>query len=171
LSRRESHETDMPPLRLYIETSAWSHYYADDMPERRDATREFFAQCEQQEEGVTLLIGRMVLEELEAAPGGRAARLLALVERYKGLALPESPEVEPLSAAYARLGALPPGKKADAYHAAMATIHEVDALVSWNYRHLLKLDRRRRINAVNMLLNYSRHLEIMTPSEVFADED
>ena len=32
----------MKKLRLYLETSVWSHYYADDVPEKREITRDFF---------------------------------------------------------------------------------------------------------------------------------
>jgi hypothetical protein len=29
-------------LKLYIETSVWNFYFADDAPEKKEITREFF---------------------------------------------------------------------------------------------------------------------------------
>jgi len=32
----------MRKLRLYLDTSVWNFYYADDAPEKREITRQFF---------------------------------------------------------------------------------------------------------------------------------
>jgi hypothetical protein len=92
--------------------------------------------------------------------------LIQLVERLRPAVLRIAPGVIELSAAYARHGAIPAKKESDARHAAMATIHEMDALVSWNYRHLVNYDRRRKINIVNVMMGYNKGVEIVTPPEV-----
>jgi hypothetical protein len=75
-----------------------------------------------------------------------------------------------LAEAYAAHGAIPPSRKADRLHAAIATVAEVDMLVSWNYRHLVNASRRQRITSVNRFAGYPRGIEILTPPEVFEDE-
>lgn len=58
---------------------------------------------------------------------------------------------------------------ADVRHIALATIAEVDALVSWNFRHIVRLDKIRLFNAVNVESGY-RVLNILSPREVTLHE-
>jgi predicted nucleic acid-binding protein len=53
----------------------------------------------------------------------------------------------------------------DMLHIAAATIAEVDALVSWNFRHIVRLDKIRLFNAVNIEQGY-KALTIYSPQEV-----
>ncbi|KZX12100.1 hypothetical protein MBFIL_12300 [Methanobrevibacter filiformis] len=53
----------------------------------------------------------------------------------------------------------------DALHIAIATVISVDVLVSWNFKHIVNLDKIKKFNAVN--LNEGYHiLEIRTPKEM-----
>jgi predicted nucleic acid-binding protein len=159
----------MPPLRLYIETSVWSHYFADDAPQWREATRRFFEAAQDPANELTIHVSQLVIDELLRSPAGKARELIELVERMRPSVLAIPPGIIELAAAYARYGAIPPKKESDARHAAMATIHELDALVSWNYRHLVNIPRRRKINIVNKLMGYNKGIEIVTPQEVMPD--
>lgn len=58
----------------------------------------------------------------------------------------------------------------DALHIAIATIYQVNVLASWNFRHIVNLDRIRRYNAVN-LKNGFTILEIRTPREILRFEN
>lgn len=53
----------------------------------------------------------------------------------------------------------------DALHIAIATINNVNVLASWNFKHIVNLDRIRQYNAVNLKNGYSL-LEIRTPREI-----
>ncbi|MFZ1792039.1 MAG: PIN domain protein [Anaerolineae bacterium] len=55
--------------------------------------------------------------------------------------------------------------QSDALHIALATISESDVLVSWNFKHIVHLDKIRQFNAVNMEKGY-RALQIYSPREV-----
>ena len=55
--------------------------------------------------------------------------------------------------------------RADMQHIALATIAEVDALVSWNFKHIVRLEKIRLFNAVNVESGY-RVLSIHSPREV-----
>ena len=50
-------------------------------------------------------------------------------------------------------------------HIALATIAEVDAIVSWNFKHLVRLEKIRLFNAVNVELG-NRVLSILSPRAV-----
>lgn len=60
----------------------------------------------------------------------------------------------------------------DMLHIALATIAEVDVLVSWNFKHIVRLDKIRLFNAVNLEQGY-KPLTIYSPREVIshAEED
>jgi hypothetical protein len=59
---------------------------------------------------------------------------------------------------------------ADCLHIAVATVAAVDLLVSWNFRHVVRFDKIRVFNAVNLEHGY-RSLEIYSPREVTTHEE
>jgi hypothetical protein len=160
----------MRALNLYVETSVWSHWYAEDAPERREATREFLSRCRDNSDATRIHISAFVLDELRGAPSRLATQLGTLLEDFHPAMLEPRPEVYELAQTYADLGVIPAGKLADRLHVAIATVAEMDMLVSWNYRHLVNVRRREMVNAANLLAGYLKRLEITTPPEVLEDE-
>ncbi len=55
--------------------------------------------------------------------------------------------------------------KADCQHIAMATILKADVLVSWNFKHIVNLDKIRGYNGINYQLGHNM-IEIRTPKEI-----
>jgi len=55
---------------------------------------------------------------------------------------------------------------ADCQHIAIATVHNVDVLASWNFKHIVNLERIRGFNSINLRDGYNL-LEIRTPREIF----
>lgn len=76
-----------------------------------------------------------------------------------------SAEVLELVEAYEARAILGPRYRNDLLHIALATVADVDVLVSWNFRHIVRLDRIELFNAVNMALG-RRALTIYSPREV-----
>lgn len=70
-----------------------------------------------------------------------------------------------LLAAYEAHRVLGPKFRADMLHIALATIAGVDLLVSWNFKHIVRFDRIRLFNAVNLEQGY-KPLTIHSPREV-----
>ncbi len=66
---------------------------------------------------------------------------------------------------YQSRGILTPRFFNDGLHIALATIAEVDVLVSWNFKHIVHLNKIRLFNAVNLEQGY-RSIEIYSPREV-----
>ena len=54
-------------------------------------------------------------------------------------------------------------------HIALSTIADVDILVSWNFRHIVRYDKIRQFNAVNLEQGY-HILDIYSPREVTSYE-
>ena len=59
---------------------------------------------------------------------------------------------------------------ADALHVALATVARCTVLVSWNFRHIVHLNKIRRYNAANVLHGFGE-IAIHSPPEVVPDED
>ena len=58
----------------------------------------------------------------------------------------------------------------DCRHIALATLNNADVLVSWNFKHIVNVDRILGYNSVNMKLGYPQ-IEILTPNMVVYDEN
>ena len=58
----------------------------------------------------------------------------------------------------------------DCRHIALATINKVDVLASWNFKHIVNLDRIKGYNSVNYRLGYSM-IEIRSPKDLIHYED
>jgi len=117
---------------------------------------------------------KVVLSEVVAAEIGEApeavqrqyAELLSFSPEY----IEVTEEALALADAYQRKGILPAKFEDDMLHIALATIAEVDVLVSWNFRHIVHLDKIRLFNAVNLELGY-KPLQIYSPREVSGYEE
>lgn len=53
----------------------------------------------------------------------------------------------------------------DSLHIAVATVAEVDLLVSWNFKHIVHFNKIRLFNGVNLELGY-KPIQIYSPREV-----
>jgi hypothetical protein len=53
----------------------------------------------------------------------------------------------------------------DCRHIALATINKVDVLASWNFKHIVNLDKIKGYNSVNLRLGYQM-IEIRSPKDL-----
>jgi predicted nucleic acid-binding protein len=70
-----------------------------------------------------------------------------------------------LLSAYQERGVLGPRFRNDMLHIAVATVAGVDVLVSWNFQHIVRLDKIQLFNGLSLELGY-RPLGIYSPREV-----
>ena len=106
----------------------------------------------------------MTLRELRRSPENVRGILEALPTSSVEL-LSDSPEVERLRDAYLHAGVVGPNSADDAEHIAAASVAEVDVVVSWNFKHIVHMDRIRGYEAVNLMQGY-KLLRIHSPREV-----
>jgi len=66
---------------------------------------------------------------------------------------------------YIHFDAVPQSYQEDAYHIAIATFYEMDYLLSWNFRHVVRRKTRDIVHMVNALANL-KPLIISTPGEL-----
>ena len=58
----------------------------------------------------------------------------------------------------------------DAQHIAIAAVEHVDVVISWNFRHIVNLERIRGFNSINLKLGYPI-LEIRCPREIVDEKE
>ena len=149
--------------RVYTDTSVIG---GSEDSEFRDASRRLLEAFRLG--AMTLVISELTLRELEAAPAA-VRDALGRIRPDLIEVLPVSSEAEDLAAAYIADGAVGPRMRADALHIALATVARVDVLVSWNFKHIVNLQRIRGYHSVNIRRGYPI-LEIRSPREVLTNE-
>jgi predicted nucleic acid-binding protein len=149
-------------LRVYGDTSAIGGCLD---AEFADGSQALFARFESGE--YVLVLSDVTIAELQNAPDAVRALVANLPDAHVETVL-FTPEAERLAKAYIAAAVLPPRMWADAQHIAVATLATVDVLVSWNFKHVVNLQRIRGYNEVNAGLGYPS-VEIRTPREVVSD--
>jgi predicted nucleic acid-binding protein len=142
----------------------WNFYFADDAPEKKETTVRFFNEVKKG--SYEIYISNTVLEEIGNASEEEKKRLFNLIEQYQPKNIPVIPEMLNLSRKYLSENALPKKANKDAIHVAVATVSEMNALISWNLRHLSNLRRMEKINGINLKEGFTKRLELITPMEV-----
>lgn len=114
-------------------------------------------------------ISTLVLEEVERAPKTVRQKIIREVQKSLLTVLEETQESLTLAQAYVAAGAIPVAYEDDARHIAVATVHDIRAIVSWNFRHMVNIERKRMINSVNLREDVPL-IDIVSPWEVSYDE-
>ncbi len=154
---------------LYVETSVFGFYF-DQEPRNALRREAVVALLEQVQMGILdAFTSPLTLKELSRTREPARSGLLRLLAGIRRPTLNQQ-EIEVLTEAYLREGAIPVTFADDAAHVAYATVGRADVLVSLNLRHLVNEWAERRIGAVNMREGY-QVLRIRTPEEVLKYED
>lgn len=116
-----------------------------------------------------LVLSDLTLLELQEAPVDVRTVLEKVPEKHREY-VELTEEATILAQRYIDTEVIGAAKRVDAQHIAIATINRVEVLVSWNFRHIVNLQRIRGYNSVNLLQGYPL-LEIRTPEEVVNYEE
>jgi len=119
--------------------------------------------------GKLLMLSDLTMKELELARKEIRDKLNEVPERYK-IITAINDEVINLAETYITEGALTSKSYNDALHISLATLNNSDVLASWNFKHIVNLNRIRLYNSINLKLGY-RILEIRTPREILKIKD
>lgn len=158
----------MEKLKLYLDTTVWNFAFVTDSPEHREETLEFFQKARL---GMfELFYSDAVEREVVAAPPLRRRQVEKLMAEFTPKKLAPRSEIDELANEYLHHSVLPKRSFFDALHVAYSTVYKMDALVSWNFRHLANFNRRKRVMELNLSKGYNSLIELVTPLEVLGDE-
>lgn len=157
------HSNNPDRMRVYADTSVYGGVFDTQF---HVASRSFFEHV--LEGKFELVISAIVAREIEAAP-------VEVRELFDQMS-PFSVNIEISEAAlrlhngYLKARILTPKWHSDAFHVALASVSNCNAIISWNFRHIVNFNKIPLYNAVNRIHGY-HEIGIFSPLEVmFYDE-
>ena len=145
--------------RIYIDTSIVGGFFDEEF---REATMKLFERLENRE--VIFVVSDLLDLELLGAPERVREHLHKYPsDRFERIELTE--EAINLADAYIKEKVVGKTSLEDCRHIALATINKVDVLASWNFKHIVNLDRIKGYNSVNLRLGYMM-IEIRSPKDL-----
>lgn len=129
---------------LYLETSVVGAYLDNGEPFRRDLTIRWW---EHEMSEYRSCISLLVRREVERVPEPHRTGYLKLIASLEQLELTDEATI--LAEGYISRGIFHRKYIADALHVAVASVHKIDYLVTWNFGHLANVRRQARIRLFN----------------------
>lgn len=155
---------------VYIETSIFS--YLTSRPSRdllaaahQQVTQQWWASCRQR---FDVFVSALVAQEAMRGDPDAAERRIASLTGLPVLEVVE--DAYELAAAFIAEGALPIAAEDDATHIALAAVHGMDYLLTWNCRHIDNAETKPVIRSVCFTHGYTCP-EICTPEELMGEQD
>jgi predicted nucleic acid-binding protein len=146
--------------RIYLDTSVISALFDYRNPDRRDITRDFFSKIDKFDTFVSDITVNEIGDTIDPNLRGRMREAIA---RFR--VIPMTINAELLAKDYIDHGAVPASHPEDAYHIAIAVQNGIGFLLSWNFRHIVRLRTRDIITTVNALKRMPQ-ITILTPGEM-----
>ncbi len=150
--------------RIYIDTSVFGGYFDEEFAEH---TIPLFNRLKSNE--FTLLFSTVTQDELENAPE-KVKELVKSLKIESTEFLDTTDEAVDLATEYITEKVVGQTSYADCLHIALATINRADFLISWNFKHIVNVQRIRGYNSINIKNGY-RQIEIRSPREFEKYED
>ncbi|MFZ4800322.1 MAG: PIN domain protein [Bacteroidia bacterium] len=145
--------------RIYIDTSVVGGYFDEEF---KEATSKLFERLDKYE--IIFVVSDLLDVELINAPLQVREHLLKYsADKFQRVELTE--EAVKLADTYIDEKVIGKTSLEDCRHIALATINKVDVLASWNFKHIVNLDRIKGYNSVNLRLGYSM-IEIRSPKDL-----
>lgn len=150
--------------RIYLDTSVFGGYFESEF---ELWTKILFDKIRLGE--FRIIYSKLV--DIELLPAPEKVRDLAYSLPMTQLELVEiSDEALELADQYLKQNVVGRTSRSDCVHIALATLNNADILVSWNFKHIVNVNRIRGYNSVNYKLGH-KILEIRTPREILEYED
>ena len=154
--------------RVYIEPTVVSYLAARLSKNPVLAARQRASQqlWEDYADRFEFVISRIVLGEIQRGDTTAAGQRLEAVSLLR--ILDPFPEADILAQKLLDAGAVPRNSLTDAQHIAIATVHSVEYLVSWNHKHIVNENKREHINRVCQAAGF-QPVTVCTPIQLMED--
>jgi predicted nucleic acid-binding protein len=151
----------MKKQRLYLDTSVFGGYFDIEFEE---FTKPLFERIYKGE--FRILFSAVLQRELDPAPKKIVKLITDLKSEYTEF-LDENEDALNLAMEYITEKVVGQTSYADCLHIALATINQADLLVSWNFKHIVNIERIRGFNSINIKNGY-KQLEIRSPRDLMS---
>lgn len=152
--------------RLYLDTSVFGGYYDEEFAEFTIPLLERLQKGE-----FILLFSTVTQEELALAPDN-VKKLVENIKVENTEFIEANEESVELATQYILEKVVGQTSLPDCLHIALATINRADFLISWNFKHIVNVQRIRGYNAINIKNGY-KQIEIRSPRDfmTYGDND
>ncbi len=153
----------MKKFRAYVDTSVIGGCFDKEFAFYSNALFDKIRKGE-----IIAVISDITVEELVKAPD-------FVQENFKKLPVDFIEKVEinqeviDLANCYMENKVVPGDFRNDAVHIAVGTVYAVDVLLTWNFKHIVNLQRIRRFNSINLKEGYP-FIEVRSPREVIEND-
>lgn len=158
----------MKKIRIYLDTSVISHLSAEDVPDKMNDTLVLWEQIKQ--EKFTAVVSNITLEEIEKCPEPKRELLYNYLAEINFEQVAENEESISLTSEYLNYGVLKGKSKDDLRHIALATVINIDYIVSWNFKHFVNVNTINKVGAINKIMNY-KEVNILPPSMIVEGDE
>ncbi|MFH1612449.1 MAG: hypothetical protein ABIB46_01760 [bacterium] len=156
----------MKKLKIYLDTSVINFLFADDAPEFKKITKEFFEDYVEKEKYLVYISDVLIREIGKTKDELKKKKLLEVIEKYHLRILRLDKESDDLANIYLKEKVIPHKKIEDAQHVAISTCYQMDILLSWNFKHLANIQKQFSIKIINEKRGYFYPLILTNPMEV-----
>jgi predicted nucleic acid-binding protein len=153
----------MKKLRVYVDTSVIGGYFDDEFSADTQLLFDEILKGEYK-----LVISDLTEKELVNAPERVRTLLIDLGVDFELVSVTQ--ESIDLATEYLTEKVVGQTSVDDCIHIATATIIKVDLLVSWNFKHIVNIQRIRGYNSINIKNGYST-IEIRSPKDLINYEN
>jgi predicted nucleic acid-binding protein len=150
--------------RIYIDTSVFGGHFDEEFAKHTIPLFDRLANNE-----YILLFSTVTQDEISNAPQN-VKELVKSIKADNTEFLETTSEAIDLASEYISEKVVGQTSFADCLHIALATINRADFLVSWNFKHIVNVQRIHGYNSINIKNGY-RQLEIRSPREFEKYED
>lgn len=111
-----------------------------------------------------VFVSSIVIAEIDKWEDPTKLKLKKLIKDFTVLSVNDK-DVIHLTKKYIGEKIIPASHELDATHIAVAAVSNIDTLLSWNFKHIVRKKVKLGANYINNLLGYDS-IEIMTPAEL-----
>jgi len=149
----------MIKFRIYIDTSVIGGCFDDEFAEYSALLFQEFIEGKK-----IAVVSNITLQELKQSPEHVRKKFEEIPKgniEYVGL----TEEAEDLALKYIGNGVISSNDLLDAEHIAIASVEKIDIVASWNFKHIVNINKIRGFNSVNLKEGY-QVIEIRSPMEI-----
>jgi len=152
--------------KIYLETTLFNFYFDTDREAHADTLKLFEEIAAGKYEAFT---SRYVIDELGNAVSPKREKMLGIILEYDIPILEPNDDAAKLAEIYVAEKVIPHRYRTDGLHIAIASVNDLDIIVSMNFQHIVKRKTIKMTGHINTMNGY-RAIEIYSPMEVVDDE-
>jgi predicted nucleic acid-binding protein len=158
----------MRKQKIHLETTLFNHYFDEDRGIAHESSVVLFKEIK--DEKYEAYTSRYVIDELTNAQEPKREKMLNLILEHDIPILEPNDEAVRIADLYISENIIPQKYRMDGLHIAIATVNDLNMIISMNFQHIVKRKTKLLTGNINTLNGYHA-VEIYSPMEVVDNEN